>query len=389
MLGESSKTIGQWIPTNGADGNSVNSFAANGSNLFAGTAGGGVYRSTDRGSNWSAVNSGMTITHVTSLINSGQDIFAGNFYAQIYLSTNNGDKWTNLNVPMYNEIRSLLVNGNNLFAGTGGSGVYISTDNGASWKPSNNGLSAKYINILTINGGNIFAGGDGLFRTTNNGKNWVAINTGLTGTIFSLAFMGSKIFAGTRDGTFKSTDNGYTWTPLTVTPGVPEINALVADSNNLFAGTFSGVYLSTNGGSSWNTINDELTDLDINSLAVIGSNIFAGTFYGDVTGVWRRPLSDFGISAVQSNPSPQLSLKNFPNPFSSQTTISFLNPERQFVDIRVVDLLGKESAHLFSGALDGGKHTYVWNASLVPSGVYFCAVRTPSGEEKYPLVVEH
>ena len=48
----------QWIQTNGPYGGSSRCFAVNGSNLFAGT-GGGVFLSTNNGTSWTAVNSGL------------------------------------------------------------------------------------------------------------------------------------------------------------------------------------------------------------------------------------------------------------------------------------------------------------------------------------------
>ena len=46
----------QWQKTNGPYGVSINCFAINGSNIFAGTDGGGVFLSSDNGSSW--VNTG-------------------------------------------------------------------------------------------------------------------------------------------------------------------------------------------------------------------------------------------------------------------------------------------------------------------------------------------
>ena len=64
----------------------VQDFAINNSgDIFAGAlgnattgAGGGVFRSTDNGDNWSQINSGLTNSSVRALaINSSGDIFAG------------------------------------------------------------------------------------------------------------------------------------------------------------------------------------------------------------------------------------------------------------------------------------------------------------------------
>src|SRR5207249_2650015 len=66
--------------------------------IFAGTPGGGVYRSTDDGDNWTLVDNGLTNTWVTALaINSSGDIFAATLGGGAFRSTDNGDSWTQLN----------------------------------------------------------------------------------------------------------------------------------------------------------------------------------------------------------------------------------------------------------------------------------------------------
>ena len=67
----------QWIQTNGPYGGYIISIAISGTNIFAGTDGGGVFFSSDNGANWTAVNNGLTNTNVHSLAISGTNIFAG------------------------------------------------------------------------------------------------------------------------------------------------------------------------------------------------------------------------------------------------------------------------------------------------------------------------
>jgi len=84
----------------------------------------------------------------------------------------------------------------------------------------------------------------------------------------------------------------------------------------------------------------------------------------------------------------QLSLKNFPDPFYSQTTITLSSSSQQFVNISVVNLLGADCGRLFTGTLDVGEHSFQWNAQQFPAGVYFCIVHTAEGMEKIPMMKE-
>ncbi len=80
----------QWVQTSGPEGTDTYSLAVSGTNLFAGTYKGGVYRSTNSGGSWTAVDSGLTNMWVRALAVSGTNIFAGTYGNGVFLSTNNG-----------------------------------------------------------------------------------------------------------------------------------------------------------------------------------------------------------------------------------------------------------------------------------------------------------
>ena len=85
-----------WEETNGPLGGIVSSLAISSiGDLFAGTWGSGVFRSTDNGERWTRVNTGLTNATVQTLaINQSRDIFAGTIGSGIFRSTDNGDSWT-------------------------------------------------------------------------------------------------------------------------------------------------------------------------------------------------------------------------------------------------------------------------------------------------------
>ena len=57
----------------------VLSLAVSGTNLFAGTYGGGVFLSTNRGTSWAAINTELANSYVYSLAVSGTELLAGTF----------------------------------------------------------------------------------------------------------------------------------------------------------------------------------------------------------------------------------------------------------------------------------------------------------------------
>lgn len=300
-------TNAQWTPVN----NGITNFntiplAVSGTDLFAGTYGGGMFFSSDNGANWTAVNTGLTSLDIFSLASDGTNTFAGSFGGGVFRTTNNGASWTAVNNGITNfSIYAMAVNGTNVYAGTLGGGVFLSTDNGASWSAVNTGLSNLNITTLFADGTNLFAGtnGGGAFLSTNNGASWSVVNTGLTNTsVRSFTKSGSTLFTGTGGGgIFSSTDNGTSWTAMNTGLTNQTVWALKAYGSAIFAGTNGGgVFVSTDNGANWTAENAGLSaSPDVWSLVVIGTNIFAGINSGG--GVNRRPLSELGIVNADFN----------------------------------------------------------------------------------------
>lgn len=63
--------------------------------------------------------------------------------------------------------------------------------------------------------------------------------------------------------------------------------------------------------------------------------------------------------------------QNYPNPFNPTTTISYSIPNREFVELKVYDLLGNQVANLVNEFKSVGSHSVNFNASNLSSGIYF------------------
>jgi hypothetical protein len=73
---------------------------------------------------------------------------------------------------------------------------------------------------------------------------------------------------------------------------------------------------------------------------------------------------------IQANESFVLN-QNYPNPFNPTTTISYSIPNNGLLILKVYDILGKEVAELVNEAKDAGNYSVTFNASELPSGIYF------------------
>ncbi|HLA69820.1 MAG TPA: Ig-like domain-containing protein [Bacteroidota bacterium] len=74
--------------------------------------------------------------------------------------------------------------------------------------------------------------------------------------------------------------------------------------------------------------------------------------------------------------------QNFPNPFNPVTAISYQLPAKagtalSKVQLSVFDVLGREVAVLVNEEKQAGTYSTTWNASSMPSGVYFYTLVTP------------
>jgi hypothetical protein len=395
----------QWVQTKGPYGREVTSLAVNGGTIFSGTNDDGVFLSTNNGTSWKAVDSGLTNTHVYSLaVNGSRNVFAGTDGGGVFLSTNNGTSWVSSGLGGCG-VTSFAISDSTIFLGTYGRGVFLSTDNGTSWKAVNSGLTNTSVFSLAVSGGNIFAGTDsggiflstnngtswvssglggnifagtdsgGIFLSTNNGTSWNAVNSGLTNShVYSLAVSGDNIFAGTYyGGVFLSTNNGTSWNA--VNSGLKDsiyVHSLAVSGDNIFAGTFyKGVFLSTNNGTSWIPVNSGLKDTIIFSLAVSGGNVFAGTYSG---GVWLRPLSEM-IKSTNAHPQREISNQvHFEiDPLSREgsiVAIEFTIPYQSQVAVKMYDPAGREISSLVNQRLNAGSYKYFWDTHTFARGCY-------------------
>jgi hypothetical protein len=83
---------------------------------------------------------------------------------------------------------------------------------------------------------------------------------------------------------------------------------------------------------------------------------------GTVTGIGGKSLGVPGKSSLA---------QNYPNPFNPVTTINYGVASTSEVRLSVYNILGEEVSTLVDGILGPGSYTVQWNASHLPSGLYF------------------
>jgi hypothetical protein len=102
----------------------------------------------------------------------------------------------------------------------------------------------------------------------------------------------------------------------------------------------------------------------------------------------------YNVASVQSNVNPHAYelLSNYPNPFNPSTTIRYTVNAKGFVEVSVLDVLGKEINVLIGKEHTVGSYTTQWNGSTsqrskAPSGVYFVRLKTALGVQTIKTIL--
>ncbi len=245
-------------------------------NLFyAGTVGGGVWRSTDEGVEWKNITDGKLPGPSSSI---GAVAVAPSDPKTLYVGTGEAD------------IRSDVIPGD---------GVYKSTDAGKTWQYAGlrdtHSISTILIdpkdpNVLYVASmGHVFAPNSqgGIFKSTDGGKSWDKIlfvdeHTGAICLVMDpnhpdvlYAAMWQAIrmpwglwSGGPGSGIFKTTDAGAHWTNITRNPGLPQmvlgrIGLSISASKPdivyaIIQSKDGGVFRSDDAGATWKCVNQEM-----------------------------------------------------------------------------------------------------------------------------------
>ena len=210
--------------------------------------------------------------------------FAGSVGGGVWKTTNAGTSW----IPLTDDLPNLAVtclemsksNTNVMYAGTGegfynadgiqGNGIMKTTDKGATWSQLSSTATDpnfSYVNRLAVDPTNedvvVAATNSGIFKTTDGGSAWSKVYSSKVPDMRANPSNFNTIFASTSLGVIRSHDAGNTW----VLPnkakfggGRIEIATALSDTNRLYASvdtTPNKIYSTFDGGDTWIEVTEE------------------------------------------------------------------------------------------------------------------------------------
>ncbi|HEY3295433.1 MAG TPA: YCF48-related protein [bacterium] len=259
--------------------------------------------------------------------------------------------------------------------------VLRTTNGGQTWMPQRRWTHASLSRLQFVDRRHGWVMTDSLFRTRNGGISWDSVVFGqyrFPAGFFALDSAYCWVTVADQQLGYgyviRTTNGGDTW-ERTEDPLYPYFCSRSEgwSLGNIYAR--DGVEHTTDEGTFWEHVDFPGGDFRYNFVAAGPENIWAvGT--GGCVLHYDAPAFSEGSHAA---PPSSIHLCNYPNPFNPTTEIRFDLARAGKTSLKVYDLLGKEVAQLMNDVLPAGVHNATFDASKLPSGIYF--YRLQSGTE--------
>ncbi|MGV8018236.1 MAG: YCF48-related protein [Ignavibacteria bacterium] len=385
--------------------------------LYVSGSYGRIYKSTNRGQNWSVqqTSTQREVGAVYFINQSTGFAITGDYYSpyggEIFKTTNGGLNWVNKFTSGIICFRHALhfIDANTGYAGgwslLSDSAIFKTSDGGETWHPVIvSGLFGvdKFSFINSYTG---WAAGYGynkefVVKTTDGGSNWFMVYTDPVHTdyFYSLQFLNANTgwVIGLKSAgpslIIKTTDGGVTWTHQyhnhTTNWELYDIQ-MINENTGWIVGDVGVIVKTTNGGANWRAqINPSF---GFAMFAVYFSGIDTGLAVGMMGRIIKTvngggPVS---VSILSTEvPSSFTLYQNYPNPFNPETRIRYSLPNSSFVNLVVYDALGRVVQTLVNNENQAaGTYEAVFDASRIPSGVYYYRLTAEGFSETRKMVV--
>lgn len=251
------------------DESDITKIVVSGEIVYAVTANGGLFCSTDMGDSWQWIAPEAMQDSNVELMALGNAVFCINSVdGRVFQSTNAGDSWTMFNTDLTNQriLSNTAVSHNTLYVGTQ-NGVFRSADGGESWTKATTGIPNLAVgDLVSFRKALWTVTGDGIVKSVDGGYSWVPVNDGLIANDGPKmpGSSGMMMWAGAR---------------LTVSEGKLYV-AMTQSNSSRWNPSTSGIYCLAEDENSWLPIHTNMPSFNGDSIDVLDRLAISGkTFY--------------------------------------------------------------------------------------------------------------
>ncbi|KUG25938.1 hypothetical protein ASZ90_004229 [hydrocarbon metagenome] len=377
-----------------------------------------IFKTTNGGEEWikkEAIDFGIMFTEIflfgNGIAYTGIETYAGVGGGAVLKSTDYGETWDSTGLVIldpWERVRSIcFLDENNGWAATTYN-IYNTSDGGSEWEQKIHQIEHIFIyDIYFVNDSTGFVSGLKFYLDETYLKTNIILKTRDTGSSWEIVFEKEIEYRAIVDMDFnsqgigiavggfgyylevpgfilKTEDMGETWEYSEVVVSYPDYRVtfenivFLNDSTAFTAG--NGIVGTTDLGDSWEvyrpyTTFKEIYFFDQNTGWAVGKNNLLKTTDGGVT--WNEEILTHFENEIELKHDFKLS-QNYPNPFNPATKIKFSLPNAGDENFRplqtqliVYDALGREIKTLLNKSMQPGEYEIEFDATGLPSGVYF------------------
>ncbi len=383
----------------------------NGGLVLACAIDGKIYRSSNSGANWVVISTGISTSLSDIEFTDALTGYSAGSQGVIIKTTNGGLNWSMLNTDTVNSYTCItFVNSATGFiSGSGMSSAVIlkTTNSGTNWTPSplttqaNSLQSVFFIDASTgwAVGYNLTSFFSSILKTTNSGASWQEVFVSAAPDLYFDIFMISPStgFSSGSTNIFKTTNGGSNITSVFTTANSQVDLEFINSLTGYSVGGPTLIYKTTNGGINWLQQTGQGSGVPLRTVSMIGDTGFICGANGTILKTTNGGQIPTGVQTLPGEIPGTFSLsQNYPNPFNPSTKINFNIPlsgrgsegRGVFTQLTVYDILGNETAVLVNENLSAGTYSVDFNASSLPSGIYFYRLKAGgfTGTKKLTLI---